>query len=108
MGLTIAQKSVYIIIYNATMIWRSIGKTITKNQILPYKKALFKEVGILCAKMDKELLSNYDIVRAIEKLCNKFEKLSFGQSQKGINVILKYHFLLSHNNGAIKMVLDCP
>jgi len=109
MSLTITQKSLYIVIYNATMIGRSIGKTINKNKLLSYKQALFLEVVILCKKMDNRTLTNKNIINSIEKLSKK-HIISFGQSQKAINVILKNHCLLFEKNNihSIKKELDCP
>ena len=109
MSLTITQKSLYIVIYNATMIGRSIGKSIGKNKLLSYKQALFLEVVALCKKMDNRTLTNRNIINSIEKLCKK-HTISFGQSQKAINVILKNHCLLFDKNNihSIKKELDCP
>ena len=111
MDLKQTQKSLYIIIYNATMIGRSLGKTFKTNvdeEILMYKQSLFNEIEKLCNKMDNETLTNQEIINTIEKLSLKFN-ISFGQSQKAINVILKYHYLLFHNKSEpIKKELDCP
>jgi hypothetical protein len=108
MALTTYQKSIYLIILNATMILRSVGKNINKDKIKDFKVSLFKEIEILTNKMDKNTLTEKDIINSINELCKKFG-ISFGQAQKPINVILKYHFYLTKSNEtSMKKVLHCP
>jgi len=109
MKLTIYQKSVYRIIINATMILRSIGKTYKKDpeKLKDFKYKLFKKIEILINLMDKEKLKNKKIRQEIKDLASECN-VSVGQSQKCINVILKYHFLLNYNNPKVKKELDCP
>ena len=62
--------------------------------------------------MPKKSLSDFrlllDITGTIERLSNEFG-ISWGQAQKPINVILKYHFYLARDrNDEIKHVLHCP
>jgi len=104
------QKNVYLIIYNATMIARSLGKTFEdqKDLLKKFKKTVFNEVEQLTDKMDKHSLSEEAIINSIKKLKNTYN-VSFGQAQKPINVLLKYHYYLYHtDNKTILEVLHCP
>ncbi len=111
MPLTDQQKSVYTLIFSATMILRSIGKTIDlKNQRLSnkFKRTAFAELERLTDLFDSGKLREPEIVSSINKLHKDF-KISYGQAQKAINVILKYHFYLSKNrNMKMKEILHCP
>jgi len=115
MALTIHQKSVYLIIFNATMISRSVGKSLKNNKKLKgikdlkdFKVRVFEELNKLTDLMDKEKLIEENILKSIMILSDEFE-ISFGQAQKAINVILKYHFYLTKNkNNNIKRILNCP
>jgi hypothetical protein len=110
MTLTIYQKSVYSIIYNATMISRSIGKSSMgrKQKVKNFKIRVFEKLDNLTDLMNNGKLTEGDILKAITVLSNEFQ-LSFGQAQKPINVILKYHFYLSYvQNNEIKKILHCP
>ena len=110
MSLTIYQKSVYLIIVNATMILRSVGKSLKgkSKTVKQFKIQVFKQIDKLIVLMDTNQLAEENIIEAIEKLSDEFE-ISFGQAQKAINVILKYHFYLSNNkNNEIKKILHCP
>jgi len=104
--LSIQQKSVYLIIFNATMIARSLGKTLKEEELKKYKVELFNQLDNLTGKIDNETLKESDILKAIEDLANQFN-ISWGQSQKAINVILKYHLLLNSKQKS-KSVLHCP
>lgn len=109
--MTLQQKSVYVIILNATMILRSIGRTLKRNHrgtTADYKRSLFRKLERLTACMDNKSLTEAQIVRAIRSLAAEFD-ISIGQSQKAINVILKYHFYLSaKQNKKMRKVLHCP
>ena len=110
MGLTIYQKSVYLIILNSTMILRSIGKSFQKdkNRLQKFKVEAFNKIMVLTDKMDRGELTEKDIEEAIDNLSEEFG-ISIGQSQKPINVILKYHFYLTRNNNKnIEETLHCP
>ena len=90
------------------MISRSVGKSIKKGKsVKDFKVQVFKQVEKLIDKMDKNKLTEDDIISSIESLVNEFG-VSFGQAQKPINVILKYHFYLANNNDNMKKVLHCP
>jgi len=109
MALTIYQKSIYLIIFNATMISRSVGKNIKVGKsVKDFKVSLFKEIEMLTSKMDTNTLTEENIINSIDNLCNEFG-ISFGQAQKPINVILKYHFYLTKSSEtSMKKVLHCP
>jgi hypothetical protein len=58
--------------------------------------------------MDSGTLAESDITKAIASLVGKFG-ISWGQSQKAINVILKYHQFLYHSDKPqLKEILHCP
>jgi len=106
MTLSLHQKSLYLMIYNATMISRSVGRA-DKN-VRDFKISVFEELEKLTDKMDAGTLVEKNIIRSIDELRNEFE-ISFGQAQKPINVILKYHFYLTKSDeSTIKDVLHCP
>jgi hypothetical protein len=109
MALTIHQKSIYLIIFNATMISRSVRKNIKAGKsVKDFKARVFKELEILTNKMDTSTLTEENIIDSIDNLRNEFG-ISFGQAQKPINVILKYHFYLTKSNESpIKKMLHCP
>ena len=109
MSLKTYQKSIYFILFNATMISRSVGKTIKGRKDMKYfKLRLFKKLDNLTTLMDNKKLTENNILKAIENLANEF-CISFGQAQKAINVILKYHFYLTNNkNIQVKNALYCP
>jgi len=113
------QKSVYLIIFNATMISRSVGTTFKKDRpsltkhereelVKRLKQDVFKEVEELTKKMDVGELEESDVLDSIINLRDKYS-ISFGQAQKPINVLLKYHFYLNYPDSfKVKKVLHCP
>lgn len=109
--LKIEQKSIYLIILNATMILRSIGKTFkgSRKKLKNFKIRLFKEVERLINKMEAKRLQEKDIISSIGSMSNKFN-ISFGQAQKAINVLLKYHYYLyeKYLDKSIEKILHCP
>lgn len=109
MLLTIHQKSVYLIIFNATMISRSVGKTLkAKNGVRRFKIDVFKKLNHLTDLMNTGKLTEDDILGSIKALCDE-SQISFGQAQKPINVILKYHFYLTKSEDhKTKKALHCP
>lgn len=110
MPLHIYQKSLYSVLFNSTMIGRSVGKILKKDNksFKDFKLTVLRESEKLIDKMEKNSLSEKDIIDSLDKLVKCF-KISYGQAQKGINVILKYHYQLYKNlknyNGG---VLHCP
>ncbi len=109
MALTIHRKSVYLIIFNATMILRSVGKSLQGNKsVKDFKIKVFGKLDMLTERMDNVMLTEDDIVDSINNLSEEFQ-ISYGQAQKPINVILKYHFYLTKNSdNNIKKMLHCP
>lgn len=58
--------------------------------------------------MDKGNLGEEYILNSIRRLSNEF-MIKFGQAQKAINVLLKYHFYLTRSDDIhTKKVLNCP
>ena len=110
MPLNIYQKSLYIGLFNSTMIGRSVGKIFKKEHksFKDFKLAILEESENLICKMEKKTLSEKDIIDSLDGIVERF-KVSYGQAQKGINVILKYHYQLYKNlkkyNGK---ALHCP
>lgn len=109
MALTVHQKSIYLIIFNATMILRSVGKNIKADKsVKDFKVSVFKKIEKLTNKMDTNTLTEKDIINSIDNVVDEFG-ISFGQVQKPINVILKYHFYLTKSyDDKIKKILHCP
>jgi hypothetical protein len=109
MGLTIYQKSIFLILLNATMILRSVGKTMKDTEKLrKFKIAVFKELEKLTDLINENQLKEEDVINSIERLSKTFA-ISFGQAQKAINVMLKYYFhLFSDQNNQLKEILHCP
>lgn len=91
------------------MILRSIGKTINnKKKLANFKRNLFIVIESLINLMENKRLTDADIIDSISYLKSRFG-ISFGQTQKGINVVLKYHYRL--NEGKFKScasILHCP
>ncbi len=110
MALSIEQKSVYLSVLNSTMILRSIGRSLrSKSRVKEFKIRIFKETEILINKIENSILSENDILDSIDKFCDEFS-ISFGQAQKAINVVLKYHYYMYEDylDAEIKSVLHCP
>jgi len=104
------QRNVYLSILNSTMILRSIGKKIKnkKRKLNGFRKNLFEQIDRLISLMDSRSLSEQQILKSIGLLKKKFG-ISYGQSQKAINVIIKYHFRLYEKNyKSNKSILHCP
>lgn len=111
-------KSVYLSTLNATMILRSIGGTLKKSgyksesrrkkRLEEFRYSLFKQLDKLISKVDNKTLREGDILRSINYLSKTF-KIAIGQSQKAVNVVLKYHFYIFHfKNRKLKPILHCP
>ncbi len=110
-------KSLYLSILNATMILRSIGTTLKdrgyKNKEKrhmrekEYKKVLFGTLNNLTNKINQNKLTENEIIKRIAAIAKQF-KISIGQSQKAINVILKCHYYLFAKNQKMKKILHCP
>jgi histone H3/H4 len=72
-----------------------------------FKRALFSAINRLRKKADRKTLKNEDIRKEIKELARK-TGASVGQSQKGINVYLKYYCILTNKPKKIIRELDCP
>jgi hypothetical protein len=94
------------------MILRSIGKTIRHNNtgrtLREFKIYLFNKLENLANLIETNQFNENILLASIIDLANQFS-ISIGQSQKAINVILKYHYHLTQiNNDEIKGHLHCP
>jgi hypothetical protein len=91
------------------MISRSVGKSLKANKdVKDFKIRTFEGLNILTDSMDKGQLTEEHILDSMDRLCKEFG-ISFGQAQKAINVILKYHFYLTRSsNTNMRKVLHCP
>ncbi|OQA67604.1 MAG: hypothetical protein B6D44_01065 [Ignavibacteriales bacterium UTCHB2] len=94
------------------MILRSIGLTLHRNNavltIRDFKIQLFNKIESLTDLIDTSAFNETELINHITELANYFS-ISIGQSQKAINVILKYHYHLTRiNNNEIKRALHCP
>jgi hypothetical protein len=110
--LTIHQKSLYLLVLNATMILRSIGSTLKNNKnertLRQYKICLFQKLESLINLIEVNQFDENVLLNTIIELADQFS-ISIGQSQKAINVILKYHYYSTRlNNNEIKKKLHCP
>ena len=96
--------------YKETQVNRSIhsskrdGKKIDVDK---YKKLLLDSIRKLRKLVDKCSIKNLDIRKEIEKL-SKETGVSIGQSQKVINVYLKFYCLLKDCPINVIKELDCP
>lgn len=94
------------------MILRSIGQTLIQNNngltVRDFKIYLFSKIEYLINLMTANGFTENNLITSITDIANSFS-ISIGQSQKAINVILKYHFYLTGiNNNEIKSALHCP
>ncbi len=117
--MTPAQKTPFLILFNASMILRSVskskslGKKLSENyknrKIRIFRKETFSEFKKLIKKIDKNNLEQKHIHDSI-KCISKNSHTSFGQAQKGLNVLLKYYCHLIYHNKRKRIVkeLDCP
>jgi hypothetical protein len=96
--------------YKETQVNRSIhsskrdGKEIDVDK---YKRLLLNSIRKLRKKVDDSIIKNSDIRNEIRKLSKK-TGVSIGQSQKVINVYLKFYCLLKDCPLEIIKELDCP
>ena len=87
--------------YNESQMGRSLR---SNNKLV--KKVLFETIMGLLKKVDNNTLRNHDIREGIKYVAQKAD-VSVGQSQKVINVYLKYYCILHGDEHLIKE-LDCP
>ena len=88
--------------YKETQLDRSLRKN---NQ--QFKKQVFSSCIELADKADKGILRNEDIRNKIVEI-SKDANCSVGQTQKIINVYLKYYCILTKKPAEIIRELDCP
>ena len=89
---------------SASQLGRSFGKDKRPNN---FNKELVKSINHLRRKVDKNTIKNRDIRNNIKKLSN-ITGASIGQSQKVINVYLKYYCLTKDCPVEVIKELDCP
>jgi hypothetical protein len=121
MSLTIAQKSSFLLILNATMVFRSVGKyylaqnkNITEEEkdekLKNFKRLVFDSADEIIGVLEKNI-SIFDenfISKKIENVAIN-SGATIGQAQKAINVLLKNYFILSNKqNKTILEKLHCP
>jgi len=88
--------------YKESQVARSLRK---KDK--EFNNALFISINKLRGKADNNTLKNEDIRNEIAKLSEK-TGASIGQSQKVVNVYLKYYCILINKPEEIIRELDCP
>lgn len=87
-----------------TQLGRSFGKS---NRPENFNTELFNIMKHLRILVDNETIKNGDIRTAIKTLKER-TGASIGQSQKVINVYLKFYSLISNKNENVLKELDCP
>lgn len=96
---------------NESQVGRSISSSIKDGKIdidkKFFNKALLKSIKRLRKLVDKGSIKNYAIRKEISDLSKK-TGVSIGQSQKVINVYLKYYCLILNKPSKIIKELDCP
>ena len=92
--------------FKETQLGRSLKgvKLEVKKQL---KKLLFESIMELANKADNETLKNEDIRKKIVEISEKGQ-VSIGQTQKVVNVYLKYYCILTKKSTGIIAELDCP
>ena len=109
--LTTYEKSVYLDIFNESMNVRMLGESFPLHgraeRIKKFKWLVFAELEHLCSRMKFESLQTSDIRKSIEHVSTA-AGVSFGQAQKAINVLLKYHYFLHDAESGAGAELDCP
>jgi hypothetical protein len=91
--------------YKETQVGRSIG--LSKKKRLNFSRELLKSIIKLRKLVDNEKITNTDIRNEIRKLSER-ARVSIGQSQKVINVYLKFYCLFLGKPEKILKELDCP
>jgi len=96
--------------YKETQVGRSIGSSNKqKKRVNPkeFKRELLHSITRLRKLVDDKTIQNLDIRNEIGSLSNK-TGVSIGQSQKVINVYLKFYCLFMDSSIEIIKELDCP
>jgi hypothetical protein len=96
--------------YKETQVGRSIGSSNKDGKnidIKKFKKELLNSIRKLRLMVDNDTIKNKNIRNEIKNLSKK-TGVSIGQSQKIINVYLKFYCLLLNKSLEIIKELDCP
>jgi len=96
--------------YKETQVGRSIGSSNKQGKKInpkKFKRELLKSIQKLRELVDNKTIKNSDIRREIEILGKK-TGVSIGQSQKVINVYLKFYCLFLDMPLKVIEELDCP
>lgn len=109
--LTIYDKTVYLIIFKAVMNPRALGESFPSHgraeRVKRFRALVFTEIEHLCSRMQYESLQTSDIRKSIEHVSSA-SGISFGQAQKAINILMKYHYFLHDAVSGAGAELDCP
>lgn len=100
---SIYRKSLCLTLLHATQMSRSLGAI----NYAKYVRLTIKHAIKLCKNINDGTLKNDDIRKSIKNI-SKVLKISYGQAQKGINVILKYCFFICYPDSQVGSELDCP
>ena len=86
-----------------------VGRSISKNKKVPehFKENLLVSIRKLRELVDTNKIKNADIRSEIKRV-NRITGASIGQSQKVINVYLKFYCLILHKPLKVIKELDCP
>jgi hypothetical protein len=93
--------------YKETQLGRSLGADNPEMKKQVFKKQVFDSCLELANKADNGTLRNEDIRNKIIEI-SKNAKCSVGQTQKLVNVYLKYYCILTKKPPEIIRELDCP
>lgn len=115
--MTLTQKLPFLILFNASMILRSVSRRKSDKRVLSenyknrkislFRKETFKQFYKLAKKIDNSNLKRVHIHNSIRSISKKTHT-SFGQAQKGLNVLLKYYCHLFYYDSRVMKELDCP
>jgi hypothetical protein len=98
---------------NSSMVMRSVSKNKAQRSGKAqrrFKRAVRRQWMKLCGLMDAGHVSAKNIRDSIKRLVDQ-HGVTYGQAQKAMNVVLKYHYYLTHRGNddpEIKGQLDCP
>jgi hypothetical protein len=98
----VARQVMIPMFYKETQLGRSL-----RNPNSELRKQLFDSILELANKADNGTLRNEVISRRIVEISNKW-KVSIGQTQKLVNVYLKYYCILTKKPMETIEELDCP
>ena len=100
-------KDVFIaIIYKESQVFRPLGKRGT-NVDNGFRTKVFAACKRLREIVDQDSIKTQDIRQEIENM-SRVTNTSIGQSQKVINVFLKFYCLITNKTESLIRELDCP